>query len=67
MCITLKLPAVEIELDSKLVVDLMKKELDHPNGIDVLVADCRKFLKDIPQVRIRHCREANKCVDVLAR
>ena len=46
----------------------MKKELDHPNGIDILVADCRKFLKDIPQVRIRHCyREANKCVDALAR
>ena len=68
LCITLKLPAVEIELDSKLVVDLMKKELDHPNGIDILVADCRKFLKDIPQVRIRHCyREANKCVDALAR
>ena len=42
LCITLKLPAVEIELDSKLVMDLMK-ELDHPNGIDVLVADCRSF------------------------
>ena len=48
LCITLKLPAVEIKLDSKLVMDLMKKELDHPNGIDILVADCRKFLKDIP-------------------
>ena len=32
LCITLKLQAVEIELDSKLVVDLMKKELDHPTG-----------------------------------
>ena len=68
LCVTLKLPVVEIELDSKLVVDLMKKELDHPNGIDVLVADCRKFLKDIPLVRIKHCyRKANKCVDALAR
>ena len=54
LCITLNFPIVEIELDSKLVVDLLKKELDHPNGIDVLVADCRKFLKYIPQVRIRH-------------
>ena len=68
MCIALKLPAVEIELDSKLVVDLMKKEMDHPNGIDVLVVDCRKFLKDIPLVRIKHCyKEANKCADALAR
>ena len=46
----------------------MKKELDHPNGIDVLVADCRKFLTDIHLVRIRHCyRKANKCADALAR
>ena len=46
----------------------MQKELYHPNGIDVLVVDCRKFLKDIPLVRIKHCyREANKCADALAR
>ena len=40
LCITLKLPAVEIELDSKLVVDLLKKDLNNPNDNDVLVADC---------------------------
>ena len=66
LCIALKLPTVEIELDSKLVVEFMKKELDNPNGIDVLVADCRNSLKAIPLVRIHHCyREANKCVDAL--
>ena len=43
---------VEIELDSKLVVELMKKELDNPNAIDVLVSDCRDSLSDIPLVRI---------------
>ena len=52
LCIALKLPAVEIELDSKLVVELMKKELDNPNAIDVLVSDCRDSLSDIPLVRI---------------
>lgn len=52
MCIALKLPAAEIELDSKLVVDLLKKELDNPNDIDVLVADYRNSSKDIPIVRI---------------
>ena len=30
-----------IELDSKLVVDLLKKDLNNPNDNDVLVADCR--------------------------
>ena len=52
LCIAFKLPMVEIELDFKLVVELMKKELDIPNGIDVLVSDCRDSLSDIPLVRI---------------
>lgn len=52
LCIAFKLPTVEIELDSKLVVELMKKELDNPNAIDVLVSDCRDSLSDIPLVRI---------------
>ena len=64
LCITLKLPMVVIELDSKLVVDLLKKELNNPNDNDVLVADCRNSLRIIPTVRIRHCyREENKCAD----
>ena len=68
LCIGLKLQAVVIELDSKLVVDLLKKELNNPNNIDVLVADCRNSLGNIPIVRIQHCyREGNKCVDALAR
>lgn len=56
------------ELDAKLVVDLLKKDLEKANGIDVLVADCREGLKQIPLVRIQHCyREANKCADALVR
>ena len=68
LCSALNFPAVIVELDSKLVVDLLNKELDNPNGIDVLVSDCRESLKAIPCVRIQHCyREANKCADALAR
>ena len=68
MCIALKLPTIVIELDSILVVELIKKELNNPNGLDVLVTDCRDGLKDIPLTRIQHCyREANKCADTLAR
>lgn len=68
LCISLKIPAIVIELDAKLVVDLMKKDLGNPNGIDVMVADRREGLKEIPQVRIQHCyREVNKCTDALAR
>ncbi|KAL0016315.1 hypothetical protein SO802_003384 [Lithocarpus litseifolius] len=68
LCISLKLPAVVFELDAKLVVDLLKKDMEKSNSIDVLVADCKEGLKEIPMVRIQHCyREANKCADALAR
>ena len=40
LCISLKLPAVVFEFDAKLVVDLLKKDLEKSNGIDVLVGDC---------------------------
>ena len=68
MCLVMNLPTVEIELDAKLVVDLLKKEGGNPNRNDVIVANCREGLKKIPLVRILHCyREANKCADALAR
>ena len=68
LCISLKVPVVVFELDAKLVNDLLKKDVENPNGVDILVADCRKWMKKIPLVRIQHCyREANKCVDALAR
>nr|POE64677.1 putative ribonuclease h protein [Quercus suber] len=68
ICINLRLPAVEVELDAKLVVDLLDKENSGLNGNDVLVADCKDRVKQIPRVRILHYfREANMCADALAR
>lgn len=68
LCISLKLPAVIIELDAKLIMDLMQKEDSNQNGLDALVSDCRTGMREIPIVRIQHCyHEANKCADALAR
>ena len=59
---------MEIELDVKLVVDLLKKEVWNPNSNDAFVADCREGLKEIPLVCFQHCYwEANKSVDALAK
>ena len=52
LCLVVNLPAVETELDAKLMVDLLKKEGVTLNGNDVIVADCREGLKKIPLVRI---------------
>ena len=66
-CIELNLPAVEIELDAKLVVDLMKKADGNLNGSDVIVTDC-KGPKKIPRFKISHCfREVSKCTEALAK
>ena len=68
LCIALKLPALIIELDAKLIVDLLQKSDGHRNCIDALVSDCKTELKNIPRVQINHCYcEANKCADALAR
>ena len=68
LCISLNLAVVEIELDAKLVVDLLGQALDPSNANDSILADCKEGLKRIPWVKVQHCyREANKCVDALAR
>ena len=68
LCLSLNLTAAQIELNAKLVVDLLKKDGDNPNRNDEIVADCREGLKKFPLVKIQQCfREANKCTDALAR
>jgi len=68
LCIDLNLENVIIELDVKLVVDLLMKDERSSNGNEVIIADYKEGLKRIPRVRIQHCfREANKCANALAR
>ena len=62
LCIDLTLTNVIIELDAKLVIDLLQNEDGRKNGNEVIIADCREGLKKIPTVRIQHYfREANVC------
>ena len=68
LCIALKLPAVEIVLDVEVVIDLVRKESSNFNSPDALVDDCKKGLKQIPNIKIMHYfREGNKCANNLAR
>ena len=41
MCIKINRPVVIIELDAKLVMDLLKKPGGSLNGNDVIVANCK--------------------------
>ena len=68
LCISLKHHAVVIELDAKLVVDLLSKTTRSSNTIDIIAADYKEGLKKTPMTTMQHCyREANKCAEALAR
>lgn len=68
MCIEMRLVVVEIELDAKLVVELLQMDVGNCIGNDVILSDCKEWMQRIPRVKIQHCfREANKCADALAR
>lgn len=51
LCISLKVPTVVLELDAKLVIDLLKKDMENLNGVGILVANCREGIKK----SIRYC------------
>lgn len=68
LCIESSLTNVLIELDAKIVVDMLKKNEGSSNSNDIILADCKEGLQKIPKVQIQHCyREANKCANALAR
>lgn len=68
LCSALKLPTMIIELDAKIIVDLLQKEDSHQNCIDALVSDSKSELRAIPMVQVQHSyHDANKCTNALAR
>ena len=68
LCIDLNLTNVVIEIDAKIVVDLLLKDEGNMNDNDVIIVDCKEGLRRLPRVQIQHCfREANKCADTFAR
>ena len=68
MCLNMQISALEIDLDAKVVVDLMCNAETLKNDNAAIVADCRLLLSQFPQVKVSHCyREANRCADALTR
>ena len=67
-CLNLQLPAVEIEIDAKSIVELLNNPRAAERVVSTLVDDCRYLISQLPRVRVKHCvREANRCADELAR
>ena len=68
MCQNLQINALEIELDAKIIANLMN-DSSNTNAVNsTMVADCRLLISQVPQVKVTHYyRETNHCVDGLAR
>ncbi|KAL0007064.1 hypothetical protein SO802_008566 [Lithocarpus litseifolius] len=53
-------PAVIVELDALLIVNLLTGDYSAARHLSPLVDDCRALLIRIPQYQVKHCyREAN--------
>ena len=67
MCLQMYINTLEVELDAKVIFDLMNNS-GSPNATnDAIVADCRALISQISQVKVIHCfREGNRCADGLA-
>ena len=59
---------MEIELDVTAAISLVSSNVISNGDLSGLVDDCRELLLHLPHVKLSHCfREANFCVDVLAK
>ena len=59
---------LEVELDAKVIVEMLNKA-DNSNKIfSPLILDCRSLMANLTQVQVAHVfREANMCADFLAK
>ena len=57
-----------MELDAKVIVELLNGAECPNRSYSPLLNDCRSLMANLVQVRVRHCfREANQCADFLAK
>ena len=68
LAIQLGIQNLEVELDAKVVVDLINSNSQTNAAYTTLLVDCRLLLSRIPHARVSHVfREANRSADALAR
>ena len=68
MCQNLQINAQKIELDAKIIAELMTNSSNSNAVNSAMVADCRLLISQVPQVKVTHCYwETNCCADGLAR
>ena len=57
-----------MEIDAKVIVDVIKNSTYVNQIISPILDDCRQLMTSFQQVQLKHCyREANRCADMMAR
>lgn len=68
ICLARNFLTLEVEMDAKILVDMLTDTNNVNIAICPLVDDCRHLASQFLQVRFKRCyREANRCADSLAR
>ena len=59
---------IVVELDAKIIVDILQSNQETNNSFSPLLLDCRLLLRNFPQSRVRHVfREANFGANAMAK
>ena len=67
MCQNLQINALKIELDAKIIAELITNPSNSNAVNSAMVADCRLLISQVSQVKVTHCyQETNRCADGLA-
>ena len=59
---------IVVELDAKIIVDILQSNQETNNSFSPLLMDCRLLLRNFPQSRVSHVfRKANFCANAMAK
>ena len=68
ICTSRRYPNVEVELDAKVIIDVLANPIQSNNFILSILDDRRQLASQFSQIYFSHCyREVNKCADFMAR
>ena len=68
MCLHMHINTLEVELDAKVISNLMHNTRSSNGSNYAIVADYRALISQIPQDKVKHCFwEGNCCADGLVR
>ena len=67
LCSSLNISCLTIEIDAKVIVDVLQNSNYVNHIVSPILDDCRNLMTRFQQVQVKHCyRHANHCADLMA-